>query len=85
MRPYVCASCIATRAALGFGARRRPFAHAVHRQKRGLGIQRREKRRRGMRFMMLREDDFAFAAQFRADQFLHPDPFADPERNGHEK
>ena len=64
---------------------RRPFAHAVHREKRRFRIWRGKKRRCRVRFVVFRKNNFATASQFVANQFLHPNPLPNPERDGHEK
>src|SRR5439155_7071737 len=66
-------------------AGRGPFPDAVHREKSRFLKWRREKRRRRMGLVMLREDDFAAIVQFLAYQLLHPDLFLDPQGNGFEK
>ena len=66
-------------------AGRRPFADAVDCQKRRLRKRGRKKRRGRVRFVVFRENNFAIAAEFLPDQLLHPDPFPNPERDGHEK
>ena len=63
----------------------RPFAHAVDCQKCRLRKRGRKKGRGRVRFVVFRENNFAIAAEFTPDQLLHPDPFPDPERDGHEK
>src|SRR5258708_7833712 len=73
-------------AAPGTEACRRPFAHTVHREKRRIGIRRREKCRGRVRFVMFWKNNFSCKAlKFRLDERLHPDAFANPKWNRHEK
>src|SRR5688572_27727541 len=67
-------------------ARGRPLAHAIHREKRRLGIWGWKKRRGGMRLVVFGKKNFARKTrQFVLDERLHPDALANPQRNRHQE